>query len=421
MALDPTLRNKMEGAAAEEPQEPVLPEAEEPAVHKQKPAPDPKPLPAAETKTAEIPAALQTQLSKIEKQVNNLNKNLADLEESLNAYTEKGVDFTPVLSRIKASQADIEQAIQDACIRPEQTEAPKDTDVHEKLDKMGRQLAQTLRENASFQVQVRQRMQHELDELREWQKGEMVVPILKELASVYSDYQLVLRDETMSAKTRKNLLSMFEQIADLLGDYGAEICVSKVGDPRPKRQCKIIEKIPTRDESMHNTIARSRKPGVMRDRIALCHEFVDVYVFDASLKPALPVDEPPVQETPENPVTPEMPAPVNETEPKPGAETAAQPAASAADVPVAEPPADPAEPAKTEEEQPAEPAAEEPAAEPAAEPAGAEEEQHAEPAAEAPAEEETAQPAEPAAEEPAAEPEEQPAEPKKKRWFGFLG
>ena len=152
-----------------------------------------------------------------------------------------------------------------------------------KLEKNDRQLTQTLRDNATFQIQVRQGMQQDLDNVREQLSGEQFNPLLKEIASVYVEYQPLLDDESIAGLSRKNLYALFEQLEDILSDYGAEVCRSEVGSVRQTRTCKIIGKIPTGDKEKHNTIAASKKPGVVRERAVLYPEFVDVYVYDSSL------------------------------------------------------------------------------------------------------------------------------------------
>ena len=152
--------------------------------------------------------------------------------------------------------------------------------VAEKQDRNDRQLAQTLRENANFQVQVRQGMQKDLDALKEQQSGEQFNPILKEIASMYVEYQSLLEDESIADLSRKNLKALFEQLEDLLTDYDAEIIRSEIGVVRQTRSTKIIGKIPTAEQDKHNTIAVSRKPGVLRGRTVLYPEFVDVFVYD---------------------------------------------------------------------------------------------------------------------------------------------
>lgn len=154
--------------------------------------------------------------------------------------------------------------------------------VAEKQDRNDRQLAQDLRENANFRIQVRQGMQHDLDELKAQQSGEQFNPILKEIATVYAEYQVLL-DEELPDRARKNLLALFEQLEDLLSDYDAEVIQSEVGSVRQTRLCKIINKIATPNSNLHNTIALSRKPGVVRGRTVLYQEFVDVYVYDSSM------------------------------------------------------------------------------------------------------------------------------------------
>ena len=94
---------------------------------------------------------------------------------------------------------------------------------------------------------------------------------------------MLLDDETLSEKTKKNLLALFDEAKDILEEYGAEVFRSADGDERHVRASRIIEKIPTGDKELHGRVAKSRRPGVIRGNTALYHEYVDVYVFDPSL------------------------------------------------------------------------------------------------------------------------------------------
>lgn len=179
------------------------------------------------------------------------------------------------------------------------------TAVAEKQDRNDRQLVQELRENATFRIQVRQSMQSELDDLREQQRGEQFNPLLKELAALYADYYFLLSGD-LSPVTRKNLGAMFDQLSDLLADYGVEVIITPEGQPRQNRLCKVASTIPVGDESLHNTVAHSRKPGLVRDRLVLCQEFADVYVYDSALAPAEPAEDPEPAAGPEE--QPEQPA-----------------------------------------------------------------------------------------------------------------
>lgn len=162
--------------------------------------------------------------------------------------------------------------------------------VMAKQEKNDRQLAQALKEEAVFKVQVREGMKQELDVLKEQQSGEQFNPLLKEIASIYVEYQGLLEDGSPSQQFKKNLHALFEQLEDVLGDYGAEVCRSEAGSVRQTGLSKVIEKIPTHDREEHNRIAASRRPGVMRGKMVLAREFVDVYVYDPSLKKADPED-----------------------------------------------------------------------------------------------------------------------------------
>ena len=239
------------------------------------------------------PESQETILKRVEDQ-------LASITQMLSAKQTPSVDLTNVTSAL----ARIEQQIAGIS-------APSGDDkfveiekmfstLAEKLDRNDRQLTQDLRENATFRVQVRQGMQHDLDELKEQLSGEQFNPILKEIATVYSEYQVLLEEE-LSPRARNNLLALFEQLEDILDDYGAEVVRSEIGSVRKTRSCKIINKVMTGNSELHNTIVMSRKPGIVRGQMVLYQELVDVYVYDPNLPTTQednPAEEAPIEETP---------------------------------------------------------------------------------------------------------------------------
>ena len=153
----------------------------------------------------------------------------------------------------------------------------------DKQDKNSRQLTQVLRENVNFQNQVRQGMQNELMQLKEQQRGEQFTPLLKEIAAVCVEYRSLLNEESLSDNVRRTLQLLFEQLEDILADYDAELSISQIGELRKPILTKVINTIATDDEKKHNTIAKSRRPGVVRNGHPLYREYVDVYVYDSSL------------------------------------------------------------------------------------------------------------------------------------------
>lgn len=242
------------------------------------------------------PAATENEtmalLKSIEKQLKILNQSVADLEQEVGSR--KDPDYGSVFHKIDSVRGSIERVI--AGIG---TTAPGATDksvldkitdlevlingIAEKQDRNDRQLAHALRENANFRIQVRQGMQHDIDAFKEQQSGEQFNPILKEIASMYVEYQSLLENENNLDLLRKNLKALFEQLEDLLIDYDAKISRSEIGAVRQTRSTKIIKKVLTGDREKHNTVFFSRKPGVIRGRTVLHPEFVDVFVFDPTV------------------------------------------------------------------------------------------------------------------------------------------
>jgi len=304
MALDNKLKSEMTGSGTYSSQNRTAPvpnfqntqSESEPSIQgtriddgKVSPKAVPKPQPTVHQESHDSTEVL---LISIEKQLKSLNQSVTDLEQEVSSC--KNPDYRVVFSKIDSARSSIEKMIlgisgnqntsNDSCLVEKIAKFEEILiAVTEKQDKNDRQLAQTLRENANFQIQVRQGMQNDLDVLKEQQSGEQFNPILKEIASMYVEYQTLLEDETISDLSKKNLKALFEQMEDLLIDYDAEITRSEVGDTRQTRSTKIIEKVSTTDQEKHNTIATSRKPGVLRGRTVLYPEFVDVYVYDPTI------------------------------------------------------------------------------------------------------------------------------------------
>ena len=284
------------------------------------PAPAPAPAPAPRSEQPRTEALL----GDIRQQLQDLNRNMARLEQTVqNAAAAPRLD--PVLERIDAARTRLEGMLSAGT---RQAEPQADPDLGDKLQKMqellesigarqernDRQLSQCLRENANFQVQVRQGMQRDMEKMRSQLDGSIFNSLLKEIATVYVEYgQMLLKDASIQGTARKNLMMMFSQLEDLLTDYDAEVQQSEVGEVRKGRSTKVIEKVPTGDQTLHNTVALSRRPGVVKDRIVLYPEYVDVYVYDPNL-PA-PVEEPAQPEpTPEPQPQPETTAAPDQTE-----------------------------------------------------------------------------------------------------------
>ena len=154
--------------------------------------------------------------------------------------------------------------------------------ILELQNKNSRQLVQSLRENVNFQSQVRQGMQKELETLKEQQRGEQFTPILKSIATVCVEYRKLLTDDAVPKRMRRTLSLMFDELEDILSEYDAEVFSSAIGEQRRPLLTKIVNTVATNDKNLHNTIARSRRPGVIRNGKPLYREFVDVYVFDGN-------------------------------------------------------------------------------------------------------------------------------------------
>lgn len=122
-------------------------------------------------------------------------------------------------------------------------------------------------------------MQDELDRYHDADRGNAFDGILGAIARIYTNNESLF-DEISDPKTRKSIKYMLLDLSDLLEEYGVSMLKSEVGDKRNVRHCQIVERIPTDDPELHDTIAASRSTGFYRGNRTIIKELVDVYFFD---------------------------------------------------------------------------------------------------------------------------------------------
>lgn len=122
-------------------------------------------------------------------------------------------------------------------------------------------------------------MQDELDRYHEADRGNSFNGILGAIARIYVNNESLV-DEISDPKTRKSVKYMLLDLSDLLEEYGVSMLKSEVGDKRNVRHCQIVERIPTGDPELHDTIAASHSTGFYKGNRTIIKELVDVYFFD---------------------------------------------------------------------------------------------------------------------------------------------
>lgn len=142
---------------------------------------------------------------------------------------------------------------------------------------------QTLKENKVFQTQVRQGMQQEIEEARKKLKGEIFIPLLKEIAELYMENRDVVNDME-SGIPQKKVRAVFEIMEEMLEEYGCEIGESEIGSKRKPKSSKIRKTIPTGIKDKQETVAKSYNPWIIKEPFVIYPEYVDVYVYDPNMK-----------------------------------------------------------------------------------------------------------------------------------------
>jgi len=118
-------------------------------------------------------------------------------------------------------------------------------------------------------------MQDELERYREMDRGRAFDGILGEVAKLYTDNESVL-DDIEDVKIKKRIRYMFLDIVQILEANGVARQKSNPGDKRNTKHCQVVERVPTDNPELHDTIVRSRSTGFFIDNRPLIKELVDI-------------------------------------------------------------------------------------------------------------------------------------------------
>jgi len=121
-------------------------------------------------------------------------------------------------------------------------------------------------------------MQDELERFREQEKGRIFDSFLTELAKMYSDNINVIKEIT-DEKLQKRFKYMFEDLLQLMLNYGVEKQESEIGDKRNPKHCQVIERLITNDQIQHDTVAKSMNIGFFIENRTLVKEMIHVNVY----------------------------------------------------------------------------------------------------------------------------------------------
>ncbi|MCL2526773.1 MAG: nucleotide exchange factor GrpE [Defluviitaleaceae bacterium] len=123
------------------------------------------------------------------------------------------------------------------------------------------------------------KMQDELDVYREREKGRVYDDILMELAHLYNNYLPVI-DGIADDKVYKNMGYMFEDIIQILSTYGVSTQKSQPGARRDTRHCQVLERVPTNNPELHDTVISSRNTGFHAGNRSFIKEMVNIYIHN---------------------------------------------------------------------------------------------------------------------------------------------
>lgn len=136
-------------------------------------------------------------------------------------------------------------------------------------------------------------MQDELDAYHKVDQGHAFDGILSAIARIYGNNETLV-DEIADPKTQKHVKYMLLDILDLLEEYGVQRLKSNPGDKRNTRHCQVLERIPTDDPALHDTIVTSHNSGFYMENRTIIKEMVDIYLYERPATPEVKEEATPV-------------------------------------------------------------------------------------------------------------------------------
>lgn len=136
-------------------------------------------------------------------------------------------------------------------------------------------------------------MQDELDTYHKAARGHAFDGILSAIARIYGNNETLV-DEIIDSKTKKHVKYMLLDILDLLEEYGVQRLKSNPGDKRNPRHCQVLERIPTDDPTLHDTIVASHNSGFYMENRTIIKEMVDIYLYERPATPEVKEEATPI-------------------------------------------------------------------------------------------------------------------------------
>jgi len=127
-------------------------------------------------------------------------------------------------------------------------------------------------------------MQDELDTYHKVDRGHAFDGILSAIARIYGNNETLV-DEIADPKTKKHVKYMLLDILDLLEEHGVQRLKSNPGDKRNPRHCQVLERIPTDDPALHDTVVASHNSGFYMENRTIIKEMVDIYIYELPATP----------------------------------------------------------------------------------------------------------------------------------------
>lgn len=167
--------------------------------------------------------------------------------------------------------------------------------LEEVVHQLSQQFAKKI-DRTEYEMAALERQTKEIERYRDDLYGQIVTPLLLKIIEVADKAQLTVSYAQASGEKldAKDLAVYVDMLREILGDYRVAPLTPEVGDRFASTSCRILNRVPTGDKSLHKTIAEVVNGGYELNGRTISPAAVRVYSYradkDDSVPPATAAD-----------------------------------------------------------------------------------------------------------------------------------
>lgn len=165
----------------------------------------------------------------------------------------------------------------------------------EQVETLARSIAEA-NHLAQERERIIDRLHQENQQLRQGELQQAIMPLFRDLIRLYDDLQQTARNygsraEITSPQAMRDFECFGEMVTDILYRQGVERYEAREGEPFNPKEHRVLEAVPTEEETKDRTLARSIRDGFRNETRIIRLVEAEVYRYRPSAPAAASVEE----------------------------------------------------------------------------------------------------------------------------------